>query len=93
MNATSIVVGGSTAKQIDCGSVSTSMAAKTIYFNFTFTNVPTVVCTPYGGWTTGNGVAATISAITTTYFVVTELYSGGNTWNYAGGSLLWIAIG
>ena len=41
MNATAICVGGSIAKQIDCGAGSYANSA-TIPFNFTFTNTPNV---------------------------------------------------
>ena len=96
VNASSIVVGGSTAKQIDCGYVAnpSNTYVFTISFNFTFTNVPHVVAsTTFNN--TGYIFAVTITTVTTTSFSgnVSQLASGSSTITTSGSGIQWIAVG
>jgi len=97
VNATSIVVGGSTAKQIDCGSIATSSysgGAFTISFNFTFSNIPKVVTTTAFNASTYL-CAIQITSVSTTGFSgnVNQIVTGSSTINTSGVGLNWIAIG
>ena len=96
VNATSIVVGGSTAKQIDCGSIATNGAMNLVVsFNFTFNNIPKVVCSINFDW--GNAIVTsyTLHNISTTGFLVNAVWigAGASMGNISGATLTWIAIG
>ena len=96
VNATSIVVGGSTAKQIDCGSNTTNGAMNfAVSFNFTFNNIPKVVCSINYDW--GNSIVTsyTLHNISTTGFLVNAVWigAGASMGNVSGATLTWIAIG
>ena len=96
MNATAIATGGGSAKQMDCGSVTIpSNGTCTVNFNFTFTNVPKVVCTMSEDWQLGLIPGVSVFTITTTSFKVNAYYMntvGAIGWAN-GNHLTWIAIG
>jgi len=97
VNATSLVVGGSTAKQIDCGSGSYGNGSS-VSFHFTFNNVPNVVVMASAAttWAPSYLVAFNAGSITTTGFTVSAaiLSSGSSTISTFGSSpISWIAIG
>ena len=92
VKANGIVVGGSTAKQIDCGPITATAGLTTVYFNFTFTNQPIVTCTQVGPWSTSFVICTIIETITTTYFTFRQLYYNDSFGN-ATYSTNWIAIG
>ena len=95
MNATGIVVGGSTVKQMDCGYLasSSSTSYNTVNFNFTFGNVPKVVASPMGNWGKVLVVSCYIDSITTTGFTLYTTYSNNSVVAYPGCPVNWIAIG
>ena len=99
MNANAIATGGGSAKQIDCGYSSTLSGGNsglvTIYFNFTFTNVPNVV-TSIAYYYTQQMYTVAVTATTKSSFTVQIAYlSNGsstvyNTWLFP---FNWIAVG
>ena len=97
VNATGIVVGGLTAKQIDCGTATAgSSTTVNVSFNFTFTNIPKVVCTPVNLW--GNmafAMGVTVSNISTTGFTLlcSGIYNTTISVIIQGTTIQWIAIG
>ena len=98
VNASSIVVGGSTAKQIDCGYSSYSGGATsiTINFNFTFINAPKVVATNFYANETTQVWAFFVESITTTGFTANYTYVNGGSSAVQSTYIFpfnWIAIG
>ena len=96
MNAKSIVVGGSTAKQIDCGLVGTGTSSVAVTFNFTFSNIPKVVCTVIGNLGTTTMCSCDVYGITTTGFNLNVIFFNTSlSWGYIGSgyNISWIAIG
>ena len=97
VNCAAIVVGGSTAKQIDCGysSIETGTTGTVnVNFNFTFTNAPKVVVS--GSLVISDQVWSFIAYnITTTGFTVIVTYT--TIGSFVGGPFAipfnWIAVG
>ena len=95
VNATAIVAGGSTAKQIDCGSLTVASAGSSVSFNFTFVNAPKVMCT-MGSLASPNTVTTYMAYnITTTGFTLKGFYyyAPGPAYGNAADIVNWIAIG
>ena len=88
------MVGGSTAKQIDCGS-GTYSHGSSISFNFTFNNVPKVFLTGNtNGWAPSIAVMLYSSSITTTGFILQGMAIVSGATSAMGGSPInWLAIG
>ena len=95
VNATGIAVGGSVAKQIDCGySSGVGSATITVNFNFTFTNVPKVVATLL--WSHENQMySLVVMSVSTTGFTAYSnvVNSGSSSVGAYGLPFNWIAIG
>ena len=94
VNATSIVVGGSTAKQIDCGSFTCNGTSQTISFNFTFANIPVVIIQEATS-TSAHVFSPAVTNRTTTNFTckITYWYNS-TTYGFASGdTIYYIAIG
>jgi len=94
VNATSLIVGGSTNKQIDCGTSSFSNGTR-VAFNFTFINVPNVCANVIGNWGATTVCYVNIFSITNTGFYVSSAHLDGAFPILAMGAqtLTWIAIG
>ena len=102
VNATSIVAGGSTSKQMDCGDGTANYGGVSgqinISFNFTFANTPKVVATSYYGGS-GYMFVIYITGVSTTRFTGLQYQLAQNTTNISGAinncgiGFQWIAIG
>ena len=100
VNAMAIATGGSTAKQMDCGTTSSTSGPGNISvsFNFTFTNIPKVVATAYYGGS-GYMFVCYITGVTTTGFtgLIYQLQQSTTSITGAiqtsGVGIQWIAIG
>ena len=94
VNASGIIVGGSTAKQIDCGSI-VCQHGDTISFHFSFTHIPVVVCVPSDNWGNTTIIICTPFQISTSAFKcnITYITGTGGTVGTSGAVINWIAIG
>ena len=96
MKATGIVVGGSMAKQIDCGTTSGIANGSHVSFNFTFINVPTVCVNLMGNWgATSISYINTYSINNTGFYVSSAHLENGTSTDIAmaAQTITWIAIG
>ena len=93
MNANAIAIGGSTAKQFDCGSGTTTNGVATVTFNITFTNIPHVVANATGVSLTNLVFGCHTTSVTTTGCTVYMTYFYSGAVNLAGNAFSWIAIG
>ena len=95
VNTTGVIAGGSTVKQIDCGT-NTCSCDGYIAFNFTFNNIPKVIIQGSSNWGTANMVTFNAYSVTISGFYLSShnIATGNATVGSMGASpMSWIAVG
>ena len=94
VKASSIVAGGTTSKQIDCGTITITHGSH-VSFNFTFVNVPNVCVNLIGNWGATTVCYINTYNINNTGFYVSSAHLDGAfpIISMASANITWVAIG